>query len=162
MKLHLGTLHCYRQTKLRIEGQPVAAAVEHVPAPVSQQRAWLSSWSWSWLSWSSWSSWWSWWGQVLGHKLDESAELGVGEGLGVGAGLGQGVGPGVGVGVGLALVGPLVGRLLQMLRNWNRKRSHPPSSTGSKFRRHKSPCMALSRARPRRVSLLHIGWWCGP
>lgn len=110
MKLHLGTLHCCRQTKVRIEGQPVAVAAaeeEHVPAPESQQRAWslLSSSSWSSLS----------LGQVLGRKSDESAELGVGVGQGVE--LGVGVGLGQGAGVGLGLVGPLVGHLLPMMRN---------------------------------------------
>lgn len=82
--------------------------------------------------------------------LGWGAELGVGEELGVDEELGVGVELVVGVGVGLALV-------LAFLHHrhppgkWNRKRSHPTSSTGSKSHRRKSPCMALSHSRPRQL-----------
>jgi hypothetical protein len=152
MKLHLGTLHWYHQTKVRIEGQGVAEAE---PVPVSRQQH-----AWSWSSWSSSSSS-SWSGQVLAQKLDEHAELGAGEEPGVGEELGPGVGAELGVGVGLVLALALVVHL-RLVGKWNHTRSHPPSSTDSRFRHHKSLCMALSHARPRRVSLWHIGWRCGP
>lgn len=90
-----------------------------------QQRAW------SWL-------WWSWLGQVPGW----GAELDVGEEEG-----GEELGVDVELVVGLA---PALVQHHLLLGKWSRKRSHPPSSTGSTSHHHKSPCMASSHAHPHR------------
>ena len=94
------------------------------------------------------------------QKLDEGEELGVGEELGAGVGLGVGVGLELGVGAELALA--LAAEHLQLEGNWSRTRSHLPSSNDSRCHRHKSLCTAWSHPRPRRESLWHIDWWCGP
>ena len=82
-------------------------------------------------------------GQVQERKSDEGELLDAGEELGAGEGLGEEPELDVELVVGLVLApapAPMVADHLQC--SWSRIQSHPPSSTCSRFRRHKSLCMA--------------------
>jgi len=95
-----------------------------------------------------WSLWWL--VQALEQKWGEGERLGVGAELGVGAALGVGAELGVGAALGLELALQVADHL-QSEGSWSRTRSRPPSSNGSKFRRHKSLCMAWHHPHPRHV-----------
>jgi len=94
--------------------------------------------------------------------LDESEELALDVALGVGAALALGAAQAQGEGLELEPELEVAAGHHPVEGKWNRKRSHLPSSTDSRFHHRKSLCMALDRSHPHHVSLWHNGWRCGP